>query len=461
MNIRTALALLCVPTLASTIALADAPRINDYSAGMTVTAESDRPIVEIVLPDAVYLGITRTDLADVRVFNSDGNAVPHAVCSSAAALASTTSRESLNVFQVHTAPKSTDGPRVQVQTPAGTQVQVNEAVTTATGTAAPASHVIDARAVPGELRAIEFEWSSPDGAAEARVQIQSSDDLDSWRTEVTASTLLQVIEGGQQLRRKSVPLPQRHYNYLRVWRVDGGPALNIESAQGIAITRGEAIDPVWFVAEAQPGSGSHSLSFASQRLAPITYARLRLAEPNSSMRIVLESRDAEQAPWHRQWTGEFYSIVAEGTPRSSPPAQFERTWDRQWRVEPARQGDPFYDSTVLELGYRPAKLRFLAQGAGPFTLAYGSRRAEPAPAQSCDRLLSDVKPNDLVNLIGAASVAQSHSLGGDTALKPLPVKTPTRLVVLWGVLIGGVALLIAMALSLIRRLKQADPAKSP
>jgi len=446
---------ICVPMCVPMVALADQPRMNDYAAGMTIAVPSDRPVVEIVLPDAVYLSITRTDLADLRVFNRDGNAVPHAVCSSDVALAPTTIREQLSIFQVRTPPNSTDGTRVDVQTAAGTQVQINEAAAKASGESALGGHVIDARGIAGELNAIEFEWSSPDGASEARVQIQSSEDLDAWQTVVAGSTLLQVTEGNVQLRRKTVPLPQRRYSYLRVRRTDGGPALSVDSAQGIAVSRGEAIDPIWFAADAKPASGERSLPFTTQRLAPITYARLRLAEPNSSVRIVLESRDDDQSPWRRQWTGEFYSIVANGEQRGSPPAEFIRTWDRHWRVEPVRPGDPFYDTTVLELGYRPAKLRFLAQGAGPFTLAYGSRRAEPAPAQSCDRLLADVKPKDLVNLIVQATASDPHPLGGETALKPLPKKTPTRLVVLWGVLIGGVALLISMAVSLFRRLKTA------
>jgi hypothetical protein len=447
---------LCAPMCMPMITLADQPRMNDYAAGMTIAVPSDRPVVEIVLPDAVYLSITRPDLADLRVFNRDGNAVPHAVCSSDVALAPTTTHEQLSIFQVRTPPNSTDGTRVDVQTAAGTQIQINEAAAKTSGESVPGGHVIDARAIAGELHAIEFEWSSPDGASEARVQIQSSEDLDSWQTVVAGSTLLQVTEGNAQLRRQTVPLPQRRYNYLRVRRTDGGPALSIDRAQGIVVSRGQAIDPIWFAADARTASGgARSLSFTTQRLAPITYARLRLAEPNSSVRIVLESRDDERSPWRRQWTGEFYSIVTNGEQRGSPPAEFIRTWDRQWRVEPARAGDPFYDTTVLELGYRPAKLRFLAQGDGPFTLAYGSRRAEPAPAQSCDRLLADVKPKDLANLIVPAMASDPRSLGGETALKPLPKKTPTRLVVLWGVLIGGVALLISMAVSLFRRLKAA------
>ena len=42
---------------------------------------------------------------------------------------------------------------------------------------------------------------------------------------------------------------------------------------------------------------------------------------------------------------------------------------------------------------------------------------------------------------------------GEVAVRPLPRKTPLRQMVLWGVLVVGVVILIAMALSLLRRIK--------
>ena len=44
-------------------------------------------------------------------------------------------------------------------------------------------------------------------------------------------------------------------------------------------------------------------------------------------------------------------------------------------------------------------------------------------------------------------------LGGDAAYKAPPKRTPVRLVILWGVLVAGVALLIAMAVSLLKRVR--------
>lgn len=431
------------------------PRTDDYANGMTIDVPQQRPVVEILLPDQLYQGTVRTDLADMRVFNAEGQPVLHAVCASDAALAPLISREPLGIFEVEAVVPGKDGTRVDVRTAAGTQVEVNEAASeNAEAATTIAAYVIDARAITSDIRAIDFDWSHPDGASEARVQIQSSEDLDTWQTVVAGSTLLKLDDGAEQLRRQKIPLPQRRYAYLRVQRVDKGSPIHIDAARAEVVATPVMVEPVWFNATVLTGATPRSLLFSSPRLAPVTYARLSLPQANSSVRVSISSRNDDKATWRTQWSGEVYTILTNGERRVSPPAEFQATHDKYWRIESSRAGDPFYDTASLELGYRPAKLRFLAQGTGPFTLAYGSRRAEPAPAQSCDRLLADVNSKDMADLVVQTVAMSPRSLGGEAALKPLPARTPTRLLVLWGVLIAGVGLLIAMAMSLFKRLNQ-------
>jgi len=432
---------------------AAAPTTNDYAQGIRVDKLTDRPLVEAALPDELYRGVTRADLGDVRVFNADGLAVPHAFCAAPQATEATVTQEDLPVFEVQGATRAQrDGTRVEVQTASGTAVRVQEGDSPVTGAATETlAHVIDARGVTAPLRSIQFEWQSPDGASEAHVGVQASEDLDQWQTVVGASTLLKVSQGDQELRRQTVPLPQRQYKYLRVVRTDRGPPLVIASVIAERVEQPQPIEPLWFAANALVSTENGVLLFDSARLAPATYARLALPQENTSLRVRIDSRPDDKAQWRQQWSGEVYSIVADGQRRVSPPAEFAATPDRYWRVASVKAGETFNPQPVLELGYRPANLRFLAQGAGPFMLAFGSRRAEPAIAQQCGALLADVDTRDLAQMIGEASFGPPQSLGGAVALKALPKQTPLRLIVLWGVLIVGVALLVAMALSLLKR----------
>lgn len=439
-------------------AFAAAPTTNDYAQGIQVQSLSDRPLIEAALPDDVYRTVTRADLADVRVFNADGVAVPHAFCASPKATEPAVTQESLPVFEVQGAVSQSDGTRVEVQTSAGVAVNVQQGDNrTVAGTTQTQAHVIDARSIPDELRAMQFDWQSPDGASEAHVSIEASEDLDRWQTVVAASTLLKVAQGEQQLQRHSVKLPQRRYQYLRVVRRDRGPPLEIASVIAERVTAPQPIDPLWFSATPVTTDEANTLLFDSSRLAPVTYARLLLPQENTALRVKIESRSNEKSQWRQQWSGEVYSILSAGERRVSPPAEFASTTDRYWRIAPVKAGDLFNQGATLELGYRPARLRFLAQGAGPFMLAYGSRRAEAAPLQQCNTLLADVGSRDLAQMLGEAALSAPQSLGGDAVFKPLPKKTPLRLMVLWGVLIAGVALLAAMAISLLKRLNAPPP----
>ena len=434
------------------------PALDDYARGVTVEAPSGLPLVEATLPDVVYSTVTRADLGDVRVFNADGVAIPHALCAAPSTIEPAMSEQPLPVFELRDAPgRGADGSRIDVQTAGGTQVHVQEADLAGS---VGRTHIIDVRQHPGPLRAIQFDWSSHDGASEAKVRIEASEDLDRWTVIVPQSTLLRATRGTERIERARVALPPRHYDYLRVERVDGGEPLLINGVVGELLAEQRDVEPYWFMPDTVASSVAETMLFDAARLAPVRYARLRLPQDNSSVRVAIESRADEQATWRERWSGESYVIVNQTERRESPPARFDATTDRYWRVRiatPSAAQRP----TSLELGYLPAKLRFLAQGPGPYTVAFGSGRAEIAAPVSCDGLLADVSAKDRERMVVPGRVGQVRYLGGEAALTPLPKRTPLGLIVLWAILIAGVALLVAMALALLERVRSQDAPGMP
>ena len=450
---RNLLTAACV-LLAASRAFGAAPTLQDYAQGIEVTAPQGLPLVEAMLPDAVYQGATRADLGDVRVFNADGLPVPHAFCAAPATTEPTITESPLRVFELREmATDASGGTRVELQTAGGTQINVLEAGSGQPTATSGRIHIIDARDSDDPVRAIQFDWQSPDGASQAQVSIEGSEDLDRWRVLVPATTLLLATRGSEELRRERIELPPQSYDYLRVQRTDGGPPLVINRVVAERVGQVLEIDPQWFMAKTLVTDDIQVLFFDTARRAPVSYARLRLPQENSSVRVTLHSRNDGKAPWTERWSGEVYRIVTDTERRESPPAHFAATTDRYWRLRIAN--DPqLYRETLLELGYRPARLRFLAQGSNPFTLAYGSRRAEIAPANGCDALLADVGANERAKLVSEGVVGPARSLGGEDALRPVPRETPARLVVLWSVLIIGVGVLVAMALALLKRVRK-------
>lgn len=439
--------------LSATVATAALSK-NDYASGVSVDAAYTQPLIETTLPDEVYRTITRDDLGDLRVFNADGVPVPHAFCAAPESTAPAANERALQVFvlrgQDHVLPSRS---QLTVETAAGTRVDVRESAPSSPGVVSGLIHIIDARETGEPLRAVRFDWQSPDGVSEVKVRIEASRDLNQWDVIVPASTLLIARQGGQELRRERIELPQRRYHYLRVQRVDGGPPLAINAVIAEQVGAAEEIEPVWFNARRVQSQEPEVLVFDAEHVAPVTYARLRLPQGNSSVSVTLQSRSHEDSPWRNRWSGESYVIVTDTARRESPPARFAATADRYWRVQILK--DPqVYQASVLELGYRPARLRFLAQGSGPFTVAFGSRRAATTQPAVCDGLLADVSAADRQRMIEVGYTGPVVSLGGAEALKALPKKTSGKVVVLWAVLVAGVALLVAMAVSLLKRVRK-------
>ncbi len=442
----------CMGSLLATVSVAAAPSKNDYASGMTVSAAYTQPMIETVLSDEVYRSVTREDLGDLRVFNADGVPVPHAFCAAPQNTTAEVTERALQVFVLRGRDQVFSiGPQINVETPAGTRVDVQES--------APASqvvsgliHIIDARESE-RLRAIRFDWRSPDGVSEVKVRIEASDDLDRWQTVVPESTLLLAQQGEQELRRERIQLPLREYDYLRVQRVDNGPPLIVNSVMAEQVAETEELEPMWFTATRVAGAEANVLMFDAEHVAPVTFARVRLKQENSTASVALQSRADDKSPWLNRWSGESYVIVSDTVRRESPPARFQPVADRYWRLQILKDPQVYQDS-ALELGYRPAKLRFLAQGPGPFTVAFGSRRAEVARPEACDGLLADVSTTDREGMIEQGYVGQVVPLGGADALKIPPKQTPTKVVILWAVLVVGVALLVGMALSLLKRVRQ-------
>ena len=451
---RTLLTAACLFAVASS-ALGAPPKLDDYAQGIDIVAPSGLPLIEMTLPDAVYQTVTRADLGDLSVFNADGQPVPHALCTALSQAEPTITEHSLPVFELRDAPEvANGGSRIEVQTAGGTQVNVQEA-----GSDKPAAvngriHIIDARENKEPIRAIQFDWQSPDGASQAQVSIEASDDLDQWRVLVPASTLLRATSGEQELKRERIELPARAYTYLRVQRTDGGPPLTIAGVTAERVGAAVEFDPAWFMATNHVTDDIEVLFYDTGRRAPVTYARLRLPQENSSVRVTLHSRDDAKAPWSERWDGEAYRIVTDTQRRESPPAQFAATSDRYWRLKIAKDPQLYRaHGAGARLSTRPPALPGAGIGPVHARVRQSARRSLAGERLRC--AARGLRLRRALETRGRRDRSRSHeSSVATTALRPLPRQTPVRLVVLWSVLIVGVGLLVAMALALLKRVRK-------
>lgn len=450
------------------LAAADEARVptqRDFAYGMRVAVPAGSPLVEMELPDAVYAGVLNDNLSDLRVFEQGGGIVPHTLCPAPAPKAVEPRLEDLPVFPLRAGQslRAGEGARIEVKTASGTELSVTEP-----GAAAPAdadrlsAYVLDLRALKQPVTALRFDWSTSDAASETSLRIQASEDLEQWRTLMQSATLLRAQAGGQQLQRARIPLPETKFAFLRVEPAGDAPLPQINGVTAELRTASEAAVPAWVPAmtvSADKTEEGTAFWFDVQRLAPMHTAEVRLPAQNMALVIRLQSRADHEQSWRERWQGEVFALAsmeeaAQG-PRQYSLVHFAPTTDRYWQVKVLRGAETLHGmQPALQLGYQPARLRFLAQGEPPYLVAYGSARVEDRAAAACEQLLASLPREVRERVTGQAQIESSNVLNNPAALRPLPKPTPVRQMVLWGVLVAGALLVLAMAATLIKKLRQ-------
>ena len=193
--------LLFIPTLANS-----AERPMDFAYGMAIAADGAQALHEIEIPAAVYRAVTRADLSDVRVFNGQGEVVPHALRPRVAVKEQAGGPVSLPSFPLWgerankldelnlRIDKRGDGAIVEVRS--GGKNSVEKKLR---------GYLLDASALPQALTTLEFDWLSA-GSFIGTVRIEGSDDLAHWNVLADNAALARLSFGGHQVARNRVEL---------------------------------------------------------------------------------------------------------------------------------------------------------------------------------------------------------------------------------------------------------------
>ena len=433
--------------LGSGLVRAADPTPQDFAVGFRVEATTARPIWEVVLPDAVYRGVTRADLGDLRVFNAAGDVVPHSLNLPRAPEAAAPPPVELPLFPLYRHRGENGGQVLRIVT--------NEkgAVIDATGATTPSdaadrveAYLIDASALERSPRALELDWRLGESAGfVATVTVDGSDDLSRWQTLVRDATVAELHAGESVLDQTEIGLPARKAKYLRISWPENLRKVELSGVTAVFASVAAPVERQWLeIPGARCGSEPYCYAFDSGGWRIVDRARLVFPEGNRVLRGSLQSAPAPGGPWHTRHFGVHYSLRREGALLESAPVDLLAVSDRYWRLAPegASTGDPSGTPT-LALGWTPHRLRFVAQGEPPYTVAFGS-----ASSNANRPLLGTLEDGKLDGMIGSATATEVFDLGGPARLHA----SPWRTWVLWGVLLGGLALLGWMVRRLVRQL---------
>ena len=436
---------------------------DDFAFGMRLDVESGGAIYRLLIPKKVYETVVHPDLSDIMVFNGDGAAVPFLLRKQRQEPSVSKSSVDLPFFPWHGQGQRDGNTDVSLRLK---DLQQQTRVTIETGKQGDqpppiSGYIIDARSLEDSMDALEIDLAKDEENLIATILVEQSHDLVRWERLVHKASLVKMRFRGHEITQTTIPVVSRPDRYLRIRWPDGQEPVTITGVRAIK----EESDPcnaqvAWKKPDAIPDTprsdekkdGVVSYVYDSGGVFPVDRIKIDFQENNSLSRLRFFSRSRSEEPWVDHGAGLFYNLRFDDTKLAKDTHVITPTSHRLWRI--TLKGErPASSPPGISLGWIPHELLFVAQGKGPFQLAYGSSRKDMSTG-SDDRegksLLRSILDSNNEKLIKPVILHAPVILGGKERLTPQAPPLPWKKWLLWGTLVIGVLIVAGMALSLIQ-----------
>jgi len=410
---------------------------HDFAFGLPVITTQEAAAYRFSLPLTVYQDSVREDLGDIRLFNAGGVAVPFSLRRPAVQAPIHKAAIALPVFPLHEGSRVViDGIHVTIDSPrSAINLQTQNG---STGDLLVNQYILDGRALDSTLSALRMSWPAAASDYSGRVSVEVSDDLGSWRTIVAAAPIANLRANGQMLIENRIALAPTAAKYWRIKWLGAPPAFEISSVVAEPTESVAAPARATLEVGGKPDpANSNDYLFDLGAHAPVSRVNVLLPEVNTTAGVELSSRRMAKDPWRIVARAGFYRLKTADAEQQNAPLEVRVDNDRYWRARITDGAGPPRATLRLHVEWIPNEVTFLAQGQGPFLLAYGNATAIGAEA--------DLSQIPATLQIAPAVVGPRQVLGGSTRLVGNPPAFPRMRAVLWGVLLSAVILLAWMA----------------
>ena len=469
--------LLCAALACGTALAQPTPdRPANYGWTMAVQPPAGAGIARLPLPKEVYLHARSASLADVRLFDRDGQRLSFAI--SAPPARSSTQRSSMaaRIFPVIGKPGSSGGlQNVEIRTSTdGRLLSVNASSAAADNASSLQALILDL-GQPADGRRIAVLQLTPPAALDdysAQVLLEASDDLKHW--DAIGTTTLNWLRNSdtQTLANDSIEFAPRAFRYARLSWQDGAPVV-FAAVTAQAVSQSEAAPPRATIAlQAAPGKAAGEWVYATPLAIPADSIALQFAQTNMVLPVTLgvyrqdsyvpprrlqlhrQTRPAQGVYFEPLLSTSFYRISDAGKERVSGELAMPVVQTTQWVLRAQNEQTPLpATAPALHLGWTPETLVFLASGKGPYQLVFGKADAAQAALP-----LSQVAPGYDAGELQALPLASLGPLTARASAQTAPAPTgkgaPWRLAALWAALLLGVGVLGFFAWRLLSQMKQ-------
>ncbi len=431
----TVLAFLVWPLTLSAAAWAsgDDLKPQDFAYGLTLSTDGQSSVYETKLPVDVYRGLTRPDLGDLRVFDANGEEVPFTIESGGRTEEELIGSAGLAVFPLREdANQSPEALSVMIHGQSGdSEVHVTGGETKSKKIVA---YLFSTSDVAGPIRAMAVTWSGVNETFVLPVSVEASDDLKSWRTVTDDGVLSELTVDKTSLRNSRIEFPATKAAYFRLrFRNGSKPPADFEltSVQADYVTGTKTAEREWAVVKGTLSKQPRTYEFDLSSKAPVDRAEIILPDGNHVISADLLAADTPDEPNKSlQYSGILYRLRQSGHEMTTGPIHPAENYDfavkKMWFLQLRDNSSDLDAVPSLRVGWVPQKLVFVAQGKGPYLLAYGSGLAHK-PRSEVESLLQE---NAGITR-GTAQFGAQKTLGGPEKLLPPPPAPPSAKEV-WG-----------------------------
>jgi hypothetical protein len=431
-----------------------------FARGRELRIVEEAGLQTVLLDADVYAGSVEPGLADLRIYNADGEPVPHATRTLEPPEETERDRVPLPLFRLFPSEKTADGvatgegfhidadvsgegARIRIQAPAP-----SDAATTADASGI----LLDTDDVMEPVRGLDFTLAEDEDDLVVHLRVEASDDLSHWERLVDRGALARIQQNGFRIERTQIRIPPTRRRFLRLtWpEATRSPRIESVSARLAPIRPGPPLQELRVTGEAVQDD-VRSAVYDLGGWMPVHELQLLLTQPNSLFEADLFLGDGENGPWRRHFHGLVYSLEPEPTLRN-PPIEVGGRRVRWVKLSVASKGGGLSAGIPpLRVSWRPEQLIFVPRGSPPYTLVYGLVDA-PRSAFSAAELMRVARIHEQTLPLESASLGRVRTIAGDAAFEPRPEPVPARTVALWAVLIAAVALVVGLSVRLLRQM---------
>ena len=427
--------------------------VDDFAHSATLS-DAKTSLREIEIPKTLYEKMQRRDYGDLRVFSADGQIVPHQFSQSSQRLDS--KHETPLVFYPFSKEQAANPSNIQViiNQKAGEQsLQINQHLASEHSPKPNEyQYIIEnqtkKRKGSPKLCKLQLDWEQDKPSSIISFKLESSDQLQNWRTLSNKLTVSRLNYSGSQLLHNQVHFSCTSQKYLRLTWLQPSQQTHLVQLKGLYTKKGEQQIQWQSFGKPRYSAEEKGWLFESNIIASISTLEFVAPQDGLLYKGTLYSRDNEKEAWRYRKEVSQYRLNMGDTILQSNPVSISPNNDRFWKLKMQTEAQ-FTENQLPEIraGWMPKQLHFLAQGNGPFTLAFGNYAIKSDQRNSLSDLIDSIKRSGAS--IDRVSIGEIKNNNKSFKAEE---KTPWKLILLWLLLILGTALMGFMAYRLFQQM---------